>query len=145
MVTKGIVEDITNPYKVKVRLPVYDAVEGSRDATAIKDLSYATICTLPNTANNVEKGDVVFVSFEDNDLSKPVIIGHLFRDTELSTRNDLDIRMLITNSTTKLYKETYIGDVKPSELQMLIGLKANIQLQIDNLQEQINRLNGGTE
>lgn len=142
MITKGIVEDVSNPYYVKVRMPIYDSIEGSRDSTLNKDLNYAAICSIPNTSNVVNKGDIVFIGFEDDDIGKPIIIGHLIKESGNSTLNNLNINMLTTNSLTKLDDNTYIGSVNPSEIKMLVGLRANIQQQIDYLQEQINILNG---
>lgn len=132
MITKGIVEEINN-YSVKVRMPTYDAIEGAKEATENKDLSYATICTLPNASNLVNKGDIVFVGFEDNDLGKPIILGHLFKQNKSDTYIDLDLRKLNVWSSTSLTKDTSIGDVKSTEIAYLKGLKSNIQEQINNL------------
>lgn len=133
MVTKAIVEDASNPCYVKVRIPTYDAIEDARGGTLNKDLSYATICALSNSGNNVQNGDVVFVSFEDDDLGKPVIIGHLVKEEKDESYSDASFRLLNTKSTTTLYKDTYIGDVTPQEIASLKGIKFNIQEQFNNI------------
>ena len=133
MITKAIVEDASNPCYVKVRIPTYDAIEDARGGTLNKDLSYATICALPNSDNNVQNGDVVFVSFEDDDLGKPVIIGHLVKEEKGKSYSDASFRLLNTKSTTTLYKDTYIGDVTPQEIASLKGIKFNIQEQFNNI------------
>ena len=133
MITKGIVEEILDNYKVKVRMPTYDAIDGVKDSVATKDLSEATICSLPNAKNIVAKGDIVFIGFEDNDLGKPVILGHLFKQSGSKANIDIAARMLSSTSTTKLSADTYIGDVTPNAIKSLKGATSNIQEQINNI------------
>ena len=40
-------------------------------------LHKASICSIPGLSNSITEGDIVYVAFEDNDMGKPVIIGHL--------------------------------------------------------------------
>ena len=135
MITKAIVEEVISEYSAKVRIPLYDAIEGSRDATLYKDLSNATICSFPNSTNNVSKGDIVFVGFEDNDTGKPIVLGHLVKEKASDTLINLDVGSLTTNSTTKLSSSTYIGNVKPVEIDALKNVKSNIQAQLNVLLE----------
>lgn len=142
MITKGIVEKIITPYNVKVRIPLFDAIEEAKNGVSTEDLSDAVICTLPNSANVLSEGDIVFVAFEDDYISKPIIIGHLYREIKSNTKIDLNLNNLTTNSTTKLNKDTYIGNIKPKEISYLSGVKDNIQNQIDNLKDLIEELRG---
>ncbi len=132
MITKATIEEIQDEYTAKVRIPIFDGIADSRNGTSVNDLSYATICTIPNSNNTVNVGDVVFVSFEDDDLGKPVILGHLLKSDPTETYQDLQLRLLTTTSTTKLNKDTYIGDIKPQEIAMLKNAKFNLQDQINN-------------
>lgn len=136
MVTKGIVEEIIDTYSVRVRLPIYDSIENTKEATASKDLSIAVFSTFPNVDNLVNVGDVVWVSFEDDDISKPVIIGHLYKEhKENDVLSDLNVRKFNTNALTKLNENTYIGEITPNEIKMLGGVESNIQLQLNNIKE----------
>lgn len=139
MITKGIVEDIINPYSVKVRLPLLDGIKGGKQSVSTADLSPATICSLPNSANNISVGDIVFVGFEDYDISKPVILGHLYRETGDSTLIDASFRQLSTSSTTKLSKYTSIGDISSDEIFTLKNIRFNIQNQIDDINSALGR------
>ena len=139
MITKGIVEEIITPYQIKVRLPIYDKMENSQDATPNENLSKATICTLLNTKNQVNKNDIVFVAFEDNDISKPIIIGQLYRES-LSSIPDLNVRAFTTNAVTTLDANTTIGTVSPNEIKCLEGARYNLQAQIDRLREDMEKL-----
>ena len=133
MLTKGIVEKVITPYKVKVRLPVFDGIEGTRNATETNELSEAIICSLPNSGNLVNIGDIVIIGFEDNDTSKPIILGHLFKETDNNTLVNLKVGALETTGATKLSKDTHIGEIKPKEIEALSGISSNIQGQIDNI------------
>ena len=140
MLTKGIVEEITTPYSIKVRLPIYDKLKDAPNATSTENLSQAIICALPNSSNHVSLGDIVIVGFEDNDTSKPIILGTLFCENLPRTYEDLDVRVFTTHSTTKLFDQTSIGKVTPEEIKSLRYIRDNIQGQIDTLQEQINNI-----
>lgn len=143
MITKGIVEELLENNKARVRLPIYNRAKDSKDATLTENLDAATICTLPNSANTVNVNDIVFVGFEDNDVGKPIILGHLAGSENKSTHIDLHVRLFTTQSTTKLSDQTWIGDVTPEELQSLIGVKSSIQAQLNSLSERIKALEGG--
>lgn len=140
MITKGIVQDIIDDYTIRVRLPIYDGTEKSQQGTPNSSLSLATICSLPNSSSFVDLGDIVFVAFEDDDMGKPVIIGHLFKEAVTNTKLNLELNSLITNSNTKLYKDTWIGDVNPIEISYLKGVNGSIQAQLNNIIERIEKL-----
>ncbi|WP_300924709.1 hypothetical protein [uncultured Clostridium sp.] len=138
MITKGIVEEIVD-YKAKVRLPIYDDVPDSKIGTKINNLSSATICSICNIQYPVSVGDIVYVGFEDNDNNKPIILGHLYRKIKTNTTPGLTLGLLTTTSTTKLNEDTYIGNITPNEIRMLTGVQSNIQLQINNINDKLNK------
>ena len=139
MITKAIVEEVLTPYQVRVRIPILDRVSSSELSTPTEELNIATICSLPNCYINVQKGDIVFVGFEDNTYRKAVILGHLSREACI-TYSDINLNSLVVNSEAKLPVTTHIGDVQPHQLAMLKGLTDNIQKQLDSLKEQQDRL-----
>lgn len=83
MIQKGIIESLENSYQVKVRIPKYDKT--TYDGTKNSDLSTAIICTLPGSTISYDIGDVVLVGFENDELSKPVVLGTLYRKTDASS------------------------------------------------------------
>jgi hypothetical protein len=141
MLTKGIVEKVITPYKVKVRLPIFDAIEGTRNATETNELSEAIICSLPNSSNLVNIGDIVIIGFEDNDTSKPIVLGHLLKESTSKSLVNLKLGSLTVEGSTNLNENTYIGDIKPNELKSLLNIKSNIQGQIDNNSTSITKIN----
>ena len=81
MITKAIVTQLVPPNKFKVRIPIFDGFSGQQGAVSDEHLSNATLCTLPNSDNVINVGDIVYVAFEDNDAGRPVILGHLYTGT----------------------------------------------------------------
>jgi hypothetical protein len=140
MITKAIVEEIISPYSARVRMPILNAIKGAKQSTPTDELSIATICTIPNAKNNINVGDIVFVGFEDNDYSKPIIIGHLFKENKTkdlydNTSLDLVLRSLNVQYDTTLSSNTKIGEVIGKEIQCLQGIRSNIQKQIDDIEQ----------
>lgn len=86
MIQKAIVEAILNDYQVKVRIPKYDKM--SYDGASYNELSTGIICSAPGTLVNYSVGDVVLVAFENDEVSRPVVLGLLYTDkaTEASVK-----------------------------------------------------------
>lgn len=134
MITKGIVEELKG-YQAKVRLPIYDGLANTKNATSNENLSYATVCVTTNLNNSLNVGDIVYVSFEDNDKGKPVILGQLYKE-EMNTLADIklnsaNINQLTVNKNASLPQNTSIGSISSKEIAALSGIKDNIQNQID--------------
>lgn len=131
MITKAIVEDSSDKYSIKVRIPFYDRASTSARRVLDSDLSKATVCTIPNTDLNLRNGDVVFVSFEDGDIGRPVIVGCLYSNKKSDTVTSMVVGSLNVMTYTALPIDTTIGDVSSEEIQRLKGLSDNAQGQID--------------
>ncbi len=78
MIQKAIVESIENDYQIKIRIPKFDKM--SYDGTSFGDLSTSIVCSSPGTIVNYSVGDIVLVGFENNEISKPVILGLLYTE-----------------------------------------------------------------
>ena len=103
MITKAEIVEIINPTNsdpvfFRVRMPIFDGDGVLKSSTPFEDLSLATACLSPYVTNFLKVGDKVFVAFEDNDISKPVILGPLYNAKlagELTT--DIEVNSLTTN------------------------------------------------
>ena len=108
MITKGII--IKTPTggnnKYLVRIPIFE----SANNTGSEFITYeASVCTSPGTYNGLQKGDCVFISFEDNRYSKPVILGKLFVDVNLNNNAMVAPQVLKVAEKAELPVNTTIG------------------------------------
>ena len=122
MILKGIIEDIISQSRVKVRIPLLHRLTSSVEYVQTEDIPEAQICTLPGTVPNLQCGDVVIVAFENNDLSRPIILGYLFTEAISSSAFSSTFESLNVRNTTYLSKDTTIGEVTPAELNCLKGV-----------------------
>lgn len=96
MIQKGIIAQVIDKYNYKVRIPKYDKVESATYSTKTDDLSSGIVCSVPGIEVVYVEGDVVLLSFENGELSKPVILGLLYREE----KKDSDI--LVNSVDTSL-------------------------------------------
>lgn len=139
MITKAIVDDVSDKYEIKVRIPILDRASVDPRYVADAYLPSAPICTLPNTGLNLRKGDVVWVAFENGDQSRPVVVGCLYMDKVSETEASIILNSLSVSADAELPQNTTIGEVSSEELGYLKGLGSNVQAQID----EINNVIGG--
>ena len=140
MILKGIIEEIISQSRIKVRIPLLHRALTAVEHVQLQDIPEAQICTLPSTVPNLQCGDVVIVAFENNDLSRPIIIGHLFTDNPSSSAFSSTFESLTVRNSTRLSTDTAIGNVTAVELQRLQGVKENLQQTIDLLWNKIDNL-----
>jgi len=131
MITKAIIEQIINQYEVRVRIPVYNKSADAVNCTPTDQLYIASTCIPAGQSYNYNVGDVVYVGFEDNDVSKPVILGFLYNSNDLSSTSDYQIRNLYVDSEAVLPKYTNIGSITGSEINTLSGQTRNISGQFE--------------
>lgn len=140
MITKAIVEKVIDNYNIRIRVPSLDRTYQSSVYTNNEDLNVAIVCTLPGCDPNIKVGDVVFVSLEDTEEDRAVILGYLYRTKKTETLCDMLLSKLNVADVAVLPEDTTIGNVSSFELQQLSGIRGNVQLQITQLQEQVARL-----
>ena len=140
MITKGIIVKVVDKYRVQVRIPVLDKIATAPLATPDSELSTAIICTLPNCIVNPHVQDIVIVGFEDNNLSKPIILGYLFSEYANATLPSLNLSCIDVKSTARLSEHTTIGNVTAQEISALTGIEGNIQKQFEQVWERIRNI-----
>ena len=79
MITKAIVQSI-NPAgnRCIVRMPLFETASNPNPVEA-----EALVNIAPGLFNSLEVGDIVFISFEESALEKPIILGKLFRGADI--------------------------------------------------------------
>lgn len=151
MLQKAIIEKKLDKYSMKVRIPVYNKVKSDPTATPTNELYTATIQTLPGCSPNYQKGDVVIVDFENDDLSFPIIIGLLYREHMPQGSTDITADSLVVNVNTNLSENTLIGEVTPESLKKLNDKYSNnvkaisIQYSLSNYQDHYDSFSNWSE
>lgn len=140
MIYRAIVEEIITPYQIRVRIPIIHRAANSPDATPSAQLPVASVCILPNIYLRFNVGDIVIVSFENNDSGKPIILGYLYRELTDVSNLSANFSNLSAVLSADLPANTNIGKISSEKISYLENLQGNIQKQIDLLKEQINLL-----
>ena len=112
MITKAFVESKIDNFTYKVRMPIFDRVVSAPQHTGFSDLSEAIVCTPKGINGTLDVGDVVLVGFEDNTASRPIILGHLYRDQLLEDdKVYINARNITVSDAASLPLATTINDI----------------------------------
>jgi hypothetical protein len=114
MITKGYVikKSTESSNKYSVRIPILESAGIGLNSNGLNSSVYD--CTLshnPGTYEALRPGDCVFISFEDNNYAKPIILGKLFVNVEEeSSGYQYNTDLKVTHKAT-LPVDTTIGSV----------------------------------
>lgn len=140
--TRAIIEGYIDSNHIRVRIPRINKLATSVNGTPTEELSIATICAMPGYNPSFITGDIVFVEFEEDDVSKPVIVGDLKNQLhDKKVAGDLNLKSAVISVNAQLPEDTTIGSITRDELAYLKGLKQNIQFEFDKNAEEHNKLN----
>lgn len=131
MLDKAIIEAMIDNYHAKVRIPTYNKIEHAPLATSYDDLSVALICTQPGISPTYCVGDIVYVAFEKDLISKPVIVGLLYREEKTQATSDVKFSSLTVDINCSFPQESTINDVEL--YKNLIQLNSTVNLLVDKL------------
>ena len=122
MVTKGIITAIPigeEENKYLVRLPFFE--DATQDSA---DIVYE--CTLSEPSGIIQGysvGDIVYCTFEDNNLGRPVIIGKLFSRSLENIGAEINTLELDVGSRANLPANTSIGNATPEDVANISNIK----------------------
>ena len=126
MITKAIVEEVgRDGYHLRVRIPIFHKIENAPGSTPFKELPMALINYSPGCKPNYSPGDIVYVGFENDQYSEPVIIGSLLNDSYENMNgsiltdsiNDVSIDDILTNN---VYEQNIEIDLTNEEYDNLL-------------------------
>ena len=142
MVTKGfVVEKGESLYKI--RIPLFDRINGDIAATSDADLSYAPVCSQVSCSYDLSVGDVVFVGFEENNRYKPVVLGVLYGTKNSDT--SITLNTLTANNDVSFPFDSTICNIKGEEIACISGVKENIAEQFNTCRESIQGVSDSIE
>lgn len=122
MLMKAIIESNNIDNQYKIRIPKYHKLKGVAGASSYDQLPFASICYLPGIFPNYSIGDIVYIDFENDDLSYPVILGKLLSDNNISERSvsDIETRSLKVQVDTTLSEDVKIGQIQYNDLEQSV-------------------------
>lgn len=119
MITTGIIKQVNisgEGYTSNlciVEVSIFNSAADSKDYKA--DL-IATIC-LPNGINDDYKvGDLVYISFVNNQYKYPVVLGKIYKGIDDTNSGSYKVTSLNVSDKTELSKDTKIGDITYDDL-----------------------------
>lgn len=134
MLTKAIIEEISEGgYSARVRIPIYNKLATDVDATRTSDLPIAYYCCPPGMKPNYSVGDIVYVEFELDEESSPVILGALSRPNSSKSTCDIHADSLKVDVNATLPVETSIGKVSKENIMYLESSGGQLQSQLNYL------------
>ena len=145
MLTKAYISEVISSHTIRVRVPLYNKIEGVNGATPKNELAIACVCSLPNFVTAPQVGDIVIVGFEEDDISKPVILGYLSRNAAQSSITDIRCNKLVALDDVILDAHTTIGDIKPENIECLKNLRDNIKQTFDTTKTTIDNINSNID
>lgn len=119
MITKAVITEVsTLENKYIVNIPLFESPGVSSQTSKLSNTLFsATLSHEPSLTYAYNVGDVVFVSFEDDELDRPIILGKLYlTDEEIKDRGKLEVSTLKVHDQVTLPKSTIIGDIDFSKL-----------------------------
>lgn len=90
-----------------------DTIEGSFNNKLSQFVMEAHVCGIPGIKSHIKVGDTVYVGFEDNDMGKPIILGHLLTHYIEGARSNYPsttLESLDVKNSLKIPTNTVIGD-----------------------------------
>lgn len=116
MIQKAIIigKDVDTPNKFIIRIPTFEGVGNSINSS---DITYsATLCYTPGNTDTYLPGDIVYVSFENNQYENPVIIGKLYVGDNSQVVGAQKVNTLNVEGTTNLNGSVKVNGVSLTDL-----------------------------
>lgn len=111
MIQKAYIEKQIDGYSYKVRIPRYNKSNSSSSKTPTEQLYTAYACQLPDIDPYYANGDVVWVDFENDDTSRPVILGKAFNGEDTQSHSEITIDSEATSTSASTNLSAYIEGI----------------------------------
>lgn len=123
MILKAIVESYPDENsRVRIRIPKFHKLKNVATSTPTDELPFAPTCSLPGIKPFYTPGEIVFIDFENDDPSKPVVVGKLnYKSDTSNSISDITASTLKVQSNTILSDETRVGNINYSDLDYTVN------------------------
>lgn len=120
--------------KFKIYIPIFKRAGEPQNNPLGASEMYATLCYNPGAENGYRVGDIVYISFENNQMGEPVILGKLFLNKTQEVENTTYILgdELNISTSAKLPMNTTIGDRSGEDIDALFRRVDNTENRLDN-------------
>lgn len=126
MITKAIVKKLctNNDNHFSVYIPLLRKANADESDATLQ----ATLMSIPGLENTLNVGDVVYVSFEDDNYNTPIILGNLYikQKDKKDITTTLTTKSLEVTEVNKSPSNTIIGDINVEKLQKALGVLEDI-------------------
>ena len=145
MIAKAVIEEVIDNFSARIRIPILNGIKNTQQSTPLENLYIANIASIPYITNVIAVGDIVYVGFENNDLSRPVIIGKYLGSSKvkgydsIEYKPNLDLDNITVNEQCSLSNNTRIGTLEYNDLTKVL-LIDELYNKLAELQEQIDEL-----
>ena len=127
MLVKAYIEERGSDNTYKIRIPTLNKIKN--DSLSTTNEFFASVSSILNCKIDLYIGDCVYIDFENNDRSKPIIVGSV-----VSNRlSDYKFNSLVIDNNAILSNDIKIGDISFDELKCLDGMSENIQYEVNSL------------
>jgi hypothetical protein len=140
MITKAFIQEVVDPHHIRIRIPLYNKIENVNGSTPNSELGIAAVCTLPNFITDARPGSVVIVGFEEDSISKPIILGYLSTNGTNASEVNIKCNDLTATGEILLTDRTTIGEVIPENILCLKNLKTNVNLKFQEIDKSVEGL-----
>lgn len=150
MISKAFIEKKIDDYTYKVRIPRFNKSSSSTYSSKDIDLYTATICYLPGIIPYYDINDVVFVAYENNESSNPVIIGKLYRASDESNSTsavNTDLMEQIEDSDTNfssVFDSVLDNTIDAATINQMKKDIADLKISVTNIDKSIESLDKTT-
>lgn len=136
MITKAYIirKSENNVNKFYIRIPIFETPGLNINQKLNNNIIEATLCYTPGSLDSYKEGDCVFITFENNQLSRPIILGKLYiGEEEIATTYDF-LNKLKVITEADLPDNTKIGDITYNDLFQLIQNQKILEDKINDIE-----------
>ena len=129
LVTEAKITNDNGDGTYSINIPLYSA----------STYNNVPVCISTGIVPILKKGNIVYISFRDNDYGSPVIIGSK-PVSGTTVESNATLNSLIVSGNSTLSKDTKIGEVPYTTLEYLIGCTSNIAAQFTALNSAVDSI-----